>query len=243
MISKLAIGSVYALLYYLASAPHAQQNFHEQISPKQLFYNVATQYSVHFFATMCHELGHAIAAKATNGDPIKIHLGANTTKITPKKNPWPITIAGLNPLAGYTQYTTPKKIINNAWVTDNAKLAAILLSGCLGGIIGNSLRKAVLGKPAFEFDEIILRELINALVPCSKAGNKSDATHLYERCFQIHPSIIKTVGLLRNSLDIAGEYYLTKPRDQQTLGTTRQCVTRLLLALLNRELRGYLRFT
>lgn len=237
MFDKLIFGACFGLFYFLTSDPTAQQNFAQQLEVKNLAGNFITQYSKRFYATTCHEMGHAIAAKLVNNDQVNVHLGSNSYN-NPKQPLLAtryIKLEGLDANAGFTYYTTPKG------PHKKAKLATILLAGGIGSILGNGLRKGLLQESILEFDEIMLVELCNMFIPLGTDNERSDAAMLHTECLGTKTDLIKQLGYLRTIIDITGEYYLTYSQ-QQTLDPQQNPYARILLALLNRELRGYLRF-
>lgn len=80
---------------------------HEQIQYKNIIKNFLSNYGEMFIATICHEFGHAITSKILNGDPIDIHVGANSTDGSPILNLGFLSIDGLDARKGYCNHEIP----------------------------------------------------------------------------------------------------------------------------------------
>jgi hypothetical protein len=73
-----------------------------------LLKNFADNYGSLLITTLCHELGHALAAKVINGDPIDIHLGSNANSGKPMLSIGGISVDGFDPRKGYSCHTAPQ---------------------------------------------------------------------------------------------------------------------------------------
>ncbi|KKQ49038.1 MAG: hypothetical protein US69_C0010G0032 [candidate division TM6 bacterium GW2011_GWF2_38_10] len=155
------------------------------------------------FMTLCHELGHAMAAYLATGKNVDIYLGSLATNNTlwSYKN---LHINGFSSSAGLTTYVSP---INEARKANNPKLLAqakikeaiILLAGGLCAVAGYGLVRKLTPAPRektdiFILDPLVIHHLCQMLIPFSQAYEynngliryqKSDGFQLWEKCFDI----------------------------------------------------------
>lgn len=79
----------------------------QQMQLTNLAKNMASNYGSLFVTTLCHELGHALASRILNGDPVDVHLGANSTDGNQIISFAGISIDGLDPRKGYCNHAIP----------------------------------------------------------------------------------------------------------------------------------------
>lgn len=87
-----------------------------------------------FLVTLCHELGHALAAKLLTNSPINIHLGTHEASANPLMRSPSISIESFNPYIGYAQFHQPES---------QGKELIILLAGGTSGLIAHIILKAL----------------------------------------------------------------------------------------------------
>lgn len=95
-------------LIALSADEHSKMILNEQYSGYNLLKNFADNYGSLLITTLCHELGHALAAKVINGDPIDIHVGSNTNSGKPMLSIGGISVDGFDPRKGYSCHTAPQ---------------------------------------------------------------------------------------------------------------------------------------
>jgi len=293
--SRLILAGLFLELLYLTADEKTDNSLIQQAHLQSLLKNFAEQYASHFFATACHEFGHALTAKILQGDQINIHLGANSKDKNGEAllSTTHLSLDGLMPTAGHTIYSNPNnmavkllelaqqhckennielsaldkdelsillhKLINSPQAQEftkdipsiKKKQAAILLAGGTFGIIGHYLLKTLIAfaknknsscfKEALTLDSITINQLFNMFIPFGMSeGSKSDAFKLYTQCFDVSPSMLEKISKITPLLPIAAESYLALHNGQD--GGNAQLHSIILLALLNHQLRGFLRF-
>ena len=257
MISAIAI----LVTYYFAANEQAQKTLEKQFHPKKLAINFTKEYLTHFLVSFSHELGHALMAKFLNGDPIDIHLGKNSHKnqsaILASKH---ISLDGLCPTTGYSLYTIPYE--DDGKKINKKKHASILLAGGISGILTSYIIKIVTHffknidksnnswgdlflsscKKAFVFDHFFVEQLFSMLVPFQINDQVcNDAGKLYAQCMGIPNSYLKNVSNIAPFLDIASEFYLAH-KESKHPGNAQLLLSKFLMAFINYQLRGFLRF-
>lgn len=155
------------------------------------------------FMTLCHELGHAMAAYLATDKGVDIYLGGLATNDTlwSYKN---LHINGFSSSVGLTTYVSP---INEARKANNPKLLAqakikeaiILVAGGLCAVAGYGLVRKLTPAPRdktdiFILDPLVIHHLCQMLIPFSQTyednnglmqTQKSDGFQLWEKCFDI----------------------------------------------------------
>lgn len=107
------------------------ESSHQVISLAKSFIDV---YLHTILVTICHELGHAVAAKILTNSPIDIHIGAYEQLPNAFIHTDAFSLESLNPAIGYTLY-------NQA--PTQGKQAIILLSGGTSGLMAHIFFKAL----------------------------------------------------------------------------------------------------
>jgi hypothetical protein len=106
--SDLVVKAIFTLFFseilMFSATENEQETLLKQLTPQALATNLLHTYSSNFIATLAHELGHALAAKLLNGDPIDVHLGANSSYTgKPMLKIGGICIDGISPIKGYAK--------------------------------------------------------------------------------------------------------------------------------------------
>lgn len=104
---KMLLSILTCELIALSADDQSKLILHEQYSGYNLLKNFADNYGSQLATTFCHELGHALAAKIINGDPIDIHLGGNASSGKPILSIGGISLDGFDPRKGYSSHTAP----------------------------------------------------------------------------------------------------------------------------------------
>jgi len=94
-------------LLAISADEDSKRILNEQYKGYNLLKNIANNYGSQCIATLCHELGHALAAKAINGDSINIHLGSNSDSSNSMLTFGGISIDGFDPRKGYSSHSAP----------------------------------------------------------------------------------------------------------------------------------------
>lgn len=112
--SKSAAPILKSILYFLIletilihADDQSREILNEQLQYKNLLLNIVSNYGFKFFATICHELGHAYAAKLINGSQIDIHIGANSGSEESLLKIGGLSIDGFDPRIGYSVFQAP----------------------------------------------------------------------------------------------------------------------------------------
>lgn len=273
----------------------------EQAHPTKLIKNFVHEYGSYALVTFFHELGHALAAKIINNNPIAVHLGSNDPAAKPLISLPGISIDGLQPNQGYSEYSrfavhktaiTQKftdlllahckkhalqltnlsqeqrsklgheiaassdfmDFMNTIEQKNRRKTAAIMLAGSALGITAHVTVKTLATiitntlqyknstamhalKKALEPDTIMLHQLLNMVIPFqTEAEHESDGKTLL-KCCAVSPSIIEGLQTLAPVIDRLIDVGMSfKDSSAKIEGHSK-----LLLGLLNHELRGFLR--
>lgn len=104
---KMLLSILTCELIALSADEHSKAILNQQYSGYNLLQNFADNYSSQLITTLCHELGHALAAKIINGDRIDIHLGSSSSSGKPILCIGGISLDGFDPRRGYSCHTTP----------------------------------------------------------------------------------------------------------------------------------------
>jgi len=143
-----------------------------------------------------------------------------------------------------TILTSPDfKTFKESFDTNKKKYAAILLAGGSVGILGHHLLKLMFNgkKEALAIDPITINNFFNMLIPIDQ---NSDAAQLYKDCLGISSEVINNFvffGQLLHVLTISSIDCYQSYNDNQTT-TDASFYDRLMIALANFYLMGYLRF-
>lgn len=241
-------------LFVMAASEPTQQKVLGQLEPSSLLKNFAVEYATHANATLLHELGHTIAARLLTGQLMVVHLGSYEKK--PLLDLGPIKIDGLDPNAGLTanQIDLEQSSSNQKGSLSTAKKALFLLAGGSTAITCHYLIKLLLASISnlttkdqrplnriFTLDPILIEQLITMLWPLHvKENSLSDGGKLWQDCVGLDPQIVSTASAIAPAIEYAGEVALayTTAKGQQP-----SAIDLLIIALLNQNLRGYLRFT
>ncbi len=229
-----AIASLYFCLF---SNHEVKETLKNQLYPKALLINFATQFSSHLIATIAHEVGHAIMAKIlVNKTPREIHIGANSAKkrrsIFSAKL---LKIDGLNPTQAYS---TLKPSAN----TNKTKYAAIYLAGGICAILIHYLENAIKkpfteeNKEIITFDPVVLEQLTNAFLPISQT---SDAARVWKKCLNFSEKTINIGTYFQYLFYKISDFYITH---KQTSCNQATMLDKLMLTLINSRVKGFLRF-
>lgn len=107
-VSLLAVAFLFDKIDTISSKGVENSNFTHQFTFQEIVKTFCFQYFSHYGASACHELGHALAAKFCNGDPIDIHLGANSGKNAHSLVKFGgVSVDGFSPYSGYAVYSEP----------------------------------------------------------------------------------------------------------------------------------------
>ncbi len=104
---KILLSILTCELIALSADEQSKLILNEQYSGYNLLKNFADNYGSQLATTFCHELGHALAAKIINGDPIDIHLGGNASSGKSILSIGGISLDGFDPRKGYSSHTAP----------------------------------------------------------------------------------------------------------------------------------------
>jgi len=248
--------------FYFFSDEKTQIKLQKQLTPNNLFKNFLQQYSLHLMAMIIHELGHALAAKILNNNPIQINIGSNKKRV-PFFHLGPLSINGINPNEGYSKFKTPyqnlktilkitkeknvdldKEKLTELLKLDKKKYAEIYLSGGIFSFLIFGFLKTFLtinnqsddqNRINATLNSILLEQAFNALIPLSE---NSDAAKIWKNCLNLSDNIIETVSVLEPFIYRLVQFCLLHPNSSvQT-----NILDKIALLEINLSLKGFLRF-
>lgn len=247
------------LLSYQAQIDHMPQSLRSQFVPKNLAINFASSYCMNFAATFFHELGHGVAKKMLTGCDFKIHLGKNSSGRTfPIIDSKDLSLDGFDPMSGFNSSESNK----NVKYTSSQKIL-INLAGGVSGILGyyflrtfiffiynlceqeNTHFSQNLGNAlpqAVTFDQIVLNQLFNMLVPMQNANIfGGDAAKIWQE-LGIKKNIIKSVADLQPYLQMLAFIALSFKQADSSVQDERYMMDKLLIGWANYFLQGFGQF-
>lgn len=244
-VTTLLLLTIAAELLALVASDAAQQKVLEQLAPTKLLKNFVCEYSSHAATTFLHELGHAIAARLLTRHRATIHLGSYEKK-KPFINLGTIKIDGLDPMAGVTTGISP-------FGQCSMDTAGILLAGGCTAIVCHWFIKFLLiltknwlsGDQrslcnAFAIDPIVAEQLITMLWPLKVTETSlSDGGKLWQSCLGVNPKVINIASAGAPAVELAAEVALAYNMAE---GQQPSAIDLLIIAFINQQLRGYLRF-
>jgi len=225
IISFSVMSSVVACGFHIPIYAKTTKSTPKQQTAAEWFKTFGKQWLKDFTATLGHELGHALTAKAFTGEPININLGlSDPTVETIKLGKPPITINNPFPMGGYTALTRP---------LSRAQTIIMALAGPTSGALtyylinlAKEIRKNNSAQKKRPFKELLKRALIDPdiytelvvnLLPIIPGNDGTRALkELFPRLNSIsflerHPVLGFFIGtLILNAVRVATRHYLTK---------------------------------
>lgn len=228
-------------IFYLCliAQKEVQEDFQDQLKPKILFKNFSKEFLSYLFATVFHELSHAICAKIFTQSPIDIALGGST-KNPPFLSSKYLKINGLNPREGSCSFSFDTKFPEQ----NKLKYALIYLSGGIAGAIASillsliitSLEKKPINAKTILVNPLLFEQLTNAIIPLSK---DSDAAMIWKNIFHFSEKTIKNAYKIQSFLYVLLDYYIAHT---QTECASANSVDKAFITLLNLNTKGCFRF-
>lgn len=93
-----------AIILWATAPDHVKASIQAQLTPRHLASNFAKEYGTRFFATLCHETGHAMVQSAATGRNTPIHLGASVPGKESYLTIGNVHIDGFNPMLGFVPH-------------------------------------------------------------------------------------------------------------------------------------------
>ena len=231
LITKAAPLTLACAYFSTFSSQEIKENFKEQLEPKNLLKNFTKQFLSYLFATIMHEIGHAITAKFLNNSPVNIHVGTNDTSKKVILGTNFFSVNGFNHREAYSVLRLSRQI-------DTKKYAAIYLAGGMFGILSSFLTMALINEKNQNIflNSIVLEQLINAFLPISE---NSDAAKIYKKYFNLSDKAINIASDIRFFLNLLGEFYLSH---KEAFCSQTNILDNFSMMIINSCLKGFFRF-
>lgn len=121
----------------LQSIKNYISNYCPTINPKEILKDIILSYAITVAMTIAHESGHSLFAKLLYGTPFHINIGGEPTDFPLLSLPC-ITIRGLNPERGFSEYQTS---LPGPWKHFIINIAGPVFGIAMGYLIYNKLKK------------------------------------------------------------------------------------------------------